>query len=90
MTAEQRPIRVLYSFPHKLGANKISNTAWQLVKGTSLAGAEMIVHPGILFRPLPPSVRVIPTLSRGMLRLPYKLLGKICTLQLQITSYPSE
>ena len=82
MTAEQRPIRVLYSFPHKLGADRISNTAWQLVNATSVAGAEMIVHPGNLFRPLPPSVQVIPTLSRGMLRLPYKLLGKIRTLQL--------
>jgi glycosyltransferase involved in cell wall biosynthesis len=80
--AEQRSIRVLYSFPHKLGADRISNTAWQLVNATSVAGAEMIVHPGNLFRPLPPSVQVIPTLSRGMLRLPYKLLGKIRTLQL--------
>jgi glycosyltransferase involved in cell wall biosynthesis len=42
----------------------------------------MIVHTGNLYRPLPPTVRVIPTLSRRKLRLPYKLLGKIRTLQL--------
>jgi glycosyltransferase involved in cell wall biosynthesis len=82
MTAEQRPIRVLYSFPHKLGADRICNTAWQLVNAASVAGAEMIVHPGNLYRPLPPAVRVIPTLSWGKLRLPYKLFGKIRTLQM--------
>jgi glycosyltransferase involved in cell wall biosynthesis len=70
-------IRVLYSFPHKLGADRICYTAWQQVKGLAAAGADVLVFPGALSRPLPPSVRVVPTLAKGRLRIPYKLLGSM-------------
>src|ERR1700692_849955 len=70
-------IRVLYSFPHKLGADRICYTAWQQVKGLAAAGADVLVFPGALSRPLPPSVRVVPTLAKGKLRIPYKLLGSM-------------
>jgi glycosyltransferase involved in cell wall biosynthesis len=66
---------VLYSFPHKLGADRICYTAWQQVKGLAAAGAEVLVFPGALHRPVPANVRVRPTLARGKLRIPYKLLG---------------
>ena len=70
-------VRVLYSFPHKLGASRICYTAWQQVKGLAAAGADVLVFPGTLIRPLPPSIRVAPTLARGRLRIPYKLFGRM-------------
>ena len=39
-------VRVLYSFPHKLGADRICYTAWQQVNGLSAAGAQVIVQHG--------------------------------------------
>jgi glycosyltransferase involved in cell wall biosynthesis len=68
-------IRVLYSFPHKLGASRICYTAWQQVNGLAAAGADLLVFPGVLHRPVPGTVRVRTTLARGKLRIPYKLLG---------------
>jgi len=66
---------VLYSFPNKLGADRICYTAWQQVNGLAAAGADLLVVPGALSRPVPPRVRVYPTLARGRLRIPYRLLG---------------
>jgi glycosyltransferase involved in cell wall biosynthesis len=68
-------VRVLYSFPHKLGADRICYTAWQQVRGLAAAGADVLAFPGSLGRPVPPGVRVYPTLAMGKLRIPYKLLG---------------
>ena len=78
----QKPIRVLYSFPHKLGADRICNTAWQLVNALSIAGADVTVFPGVLHKPLPARVKVRPTLAFGKLRVPYKAVGKIRALAL--------
>jgi glycosyltransferase involved in cell wall biosynthesis len=68
-------IRVLYSFPHKLGADRICYTAWQQVNGLAAAGADLLVFPGALQRPVSASVRTRPTLACGKLRIPYRLLG---------------
>lgn len=76
MSSSNRPIRVLYSFPHKLGASRVSYAAWQHVQGLINAGADMTVFPGVLHRPLAGKVRVQPTLSRGRFRIPYKVLGR--------------
>ena len=73
--AEQR-LRVLYSFPHKLGASRICYAAWQHVNGMAAAGAEVIALPGVLHRPLPSTVDGRPTLARGRARVPYRLLGR--------------
>jgi glycosyltransferase involved in cell wall biosynthesis len=70
-----RPVRVLYSFPHKLGAARICTTAWHQVEGAALAGAEVLVYTGSICRPLPPNVQVHTTLAWGKLRLPSRLLG---------------
>jgi glycosyltransferase involved in cell wall biosynthesis len=70
-----KPVRVLYSFPHKLGASRICYTAWQQINGLAAAGAQLIVCPGALARPVPPGVTVHPTLARGKFRVPYRLLG---------------
>ena len=83
MTQTSRnPIRVLYSFPHKLGAERICYTAWEQVNGLVAAGAEVLVYPGVLHRTVPSSVRVRPTLAWGKLRISYKLFGMIraCSL----------
>lgn len=88
MTIPGRRIRVLYSFPHKLGADRICYTAWQQVNGLTAAGADVTVHCGALARPVPEGVRVEPTLARGKLRIPYKLLGRMraCALHDYLTS----
>src|ERR1700690_351866 len=72
-----RPLRVLYSFPHKLGAQRICYAALQHVQGLANAGAEVLVFPGVLHRPLSSNVKVRPTLARGKLRVPYRLLGRM-------------
>jgi glycosyltransferase involved in cell wall biosynthesis len=68
-------LRVLYSFPLRLGADRICYTAWQQVNGLSTAGADLLVMPASLVRPVPEGVRVQPTLARGRFRLPYRVVG---------------
>lgn len=77
MSTKEKTIRVLYSFPHKLGAARICYTAWQQVNGLAAAGADVLVFPGVLHRPLPANVKVRPTLAWGKLRISYKLLGTL-------------
>jgi len=81
-------VRVLYSFPLKLGADRICYIAWQQVNGLAAAGAEVLVFPGVLHRPVQPNVKVRPTLSWGKLRVSYKLLGSLraCALHDWIVS----
>lgn len=73
-----RRIRVLYSFPNRMGIRgvSISNAAWHQVNGLAAAGADVLVYPGALSRPLPVGVRVCPTLARGKVRIPYRLLHR--------------
>lgn len=75
MSAAQKPIRVLYSFPNKIGAARICYTAWQQINGLAAAGASITVIAGGIVRPLPPGVASVTTLARGKLRIPYKLIG---------------
>jgi glycosyltransferase involved in cell wall biosynthesis len=70
-------MRVLYSFPHKLGADRICYTAWQQVRGLVDAGVEVVLYAGALTRTVPESVEVHTTLARGRMRVPYKLIGKM-------------
>jgi hypothetical protein len=71
----RKRIRVLYSFPNKLGGARICYTAWQQVNGLAAAGADLIVCPASACRPVPVGVRLLPTLARGRVRIPFKLLG---------------
>lgn len=75
-------VRVLYSFPHKLGADRICYTAWQQVNGLAAAGADVLVFPGVLHRAVPSSVKVNPTLAWGKLRISYKMVGTMRALAL--------
>lgn len=68
-------IRVLYSFPHKLGAGRICWTAWQQVIGLNSAGVHVIAAVGCTARPPPSAVRIFTTLSLGRMRIPYRVLG---------------
>jgi glycosyltransferase involved in cell wall biosynthesis len=52
------------------------------VRGLVSAGADVLLFPGALSRPVPDSVKVQTTLARGKLRLPYKLVGKLRALAL--------
>lgn len=70
-------VRVLFSFPHRMGADRICYIAWQQVNGLAAAGAHLLVFPGALSRPVPVNVRVQPTLARGRFRIPYTLLGSL-------------
>lgn len=76
------PVRVLYSFPHKLGADRICYTAWNQVNGLAAAGATVHVFTGVLHRPVDPSVTVRTTLSRGPLRISYRAVGQLRALSL--------
>jgi glycosyltransferase involved in cell wall biosynthesis len=70
-----RPVRVLQSFPHKIGAARICTTAWHQAAGAAEAGADVLSMPGSVHRPLPSDVRVRTTLSLGSVRIPYRALG---------------
>jgi glycosyltransferase involved in cell wall biosynthesis len=88
MDDSRQTVRVLYSFPHKLGAERICYTAWQQVNGLATAGADVLVFPGALYRAVPQNVKVRPTLAWGKLRIPYRLLGRMraCALHDYIVS----
>lgn len=71
------PVRVLYSFPHKLGAERICTTAWYQVDGMAKAGAHVLACPGAVSRPVAAAVEIRPTLARGRWRIPYSFLGRM-------------
>jgi glycosyltransferase involved in cell wall biosynthesis len=82
MSGSEERVRVLYSFPHNLGANRICYTAWQQVNGLASAGADVLVFPGAIRRAVPSNVEARPTLARGKVRIPYKLIGGMRALAL--------
>jgi glycosyltransferase involved in cell wall biosynthesis len=82
LTGGGERLRVLQSFPHKIGAARICTTAWHQAAGVAEAGGDVLAMPGAIHRPLPPGVRVRPTLARGPLRIPYKPLGRARALRL--------
>ncbi|HEU6449333.1 MAG TPA: glycosyltransferase family 4 protein [Verrucomicrobiae bacterium] len=73
--SEGRPVRVLYSFPLRIGAGRVATTAWYQVKGLVDAGADVTIFPAASSKPLPAETR--PTLARGKLRIPNRLLGRL-------------
>src|ERR1051326_4713414 len=71
------PLRVLHSFPLKLGGPRICGIAWQQVNGVAASGASVLASAGVISKPLPSSVKTFSTLSWGRLRIPYRLLGRL-------------
>lgn len=82
MHDNRRPLRVLHSFPHRLGKARICTTAWYEIDSAAAAGAEIMVLAGDSVKPFQHPVNVKTTLSRGRLRIPYRLLGtmRACAL----------
>jgi glycosyltransferase involved in cell wall biosynthesis len=70
-------IRVLQSFPHKIGAGRICQTAWHQAVGVARGGGDVLVKPLAVHKHLPPPIRVEPTLARGRWRVPERTLGRI-------------
>jgi glycosyltransferase involved in cell wall biosynthesis len=75
-------LRVLQSFPHKIGAARICTTAWYQAVGVADAGADVTVMTGAVERPLPANVAVRSTLSRGRWRIPYRAVGTLRALKI--------
>ncbi len=68
--------RVLYSFPFRIGAERICRTAWYQAEQVAVAGARVTVLAGSVSRPFSSGVRVLTTLSKGGVRIPRKLIGR--------------
>ena len=75
-------VRILQSFPHRIGAARICTTAWHQAAGVASAGGEVTVRAGSVHRPLPRQVHVQATLARGAVRIPYRALGQLRALDL--------
>ena len=91
MSDRKERMRVLFSFPLRLGADRICGIAWQQVNGLAAAGADVLAFPASISRPVRPDVRVSPTLARGKLRLPYRIVGtmRACALHDRIVAGPT-
>jgi glycosyltransferase involved in cell wall biosynthesis len=74
-------LRVLHSFPHKIGAGRICEIGWQQATWTAAAGAAVTLFPGAVHKPVPGMARVQPTLARGRWRIPYRVLGQVRALR---------
>lgn len=81
VSADGRQIRVLQSFPHKIGAGRICGVAWHQAVGVSGAGGDVLAMPAAVHRELPPPIRVAPTLARGNWRVPVKPFGRLRVLK---------
>jgi glycosyltransferase involved in cell wall biosynthesis len=68
-------LRVLYSFPTRLGTSGIGTTAWHQVAGLIEHGVKVTVVCGSLERPLPGAVRVVETMRAAGRRIPYRVVG---------------
>ena len=72
---EPRPLRVLYSFPHRIGAGRIALTAWHQAAGASAAGARVRVDAASITVPLPVTVAGHTTLTPLGFRVPFRVVG---------------
>jgi hypothetical protein len=82
-TADPRkPLRVLHSFPHRLGMERICTIAWHEIDSAAEAGAEMLAMAGDSVRPFEHAVRLHKTLAWGRFHLPYRVFGtmRLCAL----------
>ena len=70
-------MRVLYSFPHRIGAARICSIAWYQVAGVAAAGVDVTATVASAARPLPDSVETVEMLARGRVKIPYRVLGSM-------------
>jgi glycosyltransferase involved in cell wall biosynthesis len=70
-------MRVLYTFPTRLGVSGIGTTAWEQIAGLAGRGVEITVVCGSLERALPDAVAVHETMrAPGGVKIPYRAVGK--------------
>jgi glycosyltransferase involved in cell wall biosynthesis len=69
-------LRVLLSFPTRLGTPGIGTTAWNQAAGLARLGADVSVWCGSLERPLPGVRRVVETMRIGRWKVPYRAVGQ--------------
>jgi glycosyltransferase involved in cell wall biosynthesis len=75
MSEARDRVRVLFSFPLRLGADRICGIAWQQAQGLTAAGADVLVFPASMSRAVSPNARARPTLAMANLRVPYSVVG---------------
>jgi glycosyltransferase involved in cell wall biosynthesis len=68
-------LRVLYSFPTRLGTPGIGTTAWHQIEGLAGAGVSVTAVCATCERPLPDGVEVVETLRPAGVRVPFRILG---------------
>jgi glycosyltransferase involved in cell wall biosynthesis len=68
-------VRVLYSFPDRIGRSGIGTTAYEQVRGIAGHGVDVTLYCTSVERELPANVRVVTTLSVGGRRIPHRVLG---------------
>ena len=73
-------VRVVYSFPNRLGGARLSDASWHQVNALAEAGVDVLAFPAGLRKPVASQINVRPTMDWGRLRLPYRLLGKMRAL----------
>ena len=71
----KKKIKLLYSFPLKIGAGQICNTAWQQVEELSKLAIDIHLFTGSQSRQFTKSIEIVKTLHIGSLRIPNKLTG---------------
>jgi glycosyltransferase involved in cell wall biosynthesis len=70
-----KPLRILYSFPDRIGSPGIGTTAWYQVTELAKAGVEVMVHPTVCVKPVPGVAAVSETLRRLGVAIPQRALG---------------
>jgi glycosyltransferase involved in cell wall biosynthesis len=69
-------MRILYSFPHRLGgAGGINATALEQVRGAIDLGIDVVLYCANIDRKVPGANHVVTTLSLGGLRVPHRTMG---------------
>ena len=76
-------LRVLHSFPHRLGMSRICTIAWHEIDSVAATGANMLVMAGDSVRPFTrENIKVTKTITFGKRIPPYRILGtrRMCIL----------
>jgi glycosyltransferase involved in cell wall biosynthesis len=72
----ENAMKVLYSFPFRIGSGQICNTAWQQVKNLHALGVDLTAAVGSVARELPPGVSIRSSFRYGPFRFPTRWLGR--------------
>lgn len=68
-------MRILYSFPHRIGRERICTTAWNQAEYLARNGHDITVFTGSVFKRPPSVTKIHQTLALGRFKLPFRLFG---------------